>query len=85
MVLSLQAVCGKWQAMLFLSGKEVNRLYFTVTAGTFDLSLITLDGYRQGMSFSQLFIRKSLVSSNYRKQKGNPRYGKHWVQEDISV
>lgn len=44
-ILSLYAFCGKWQAALFPSEKEVNRLYFTVTAGPFDLSLITLDGY----------------------------------------
>lgn len=44
-ILSLQAVCGKWQAVLLPSEKEGNRLYFTVTAGPFDLSLITLDGY----------------------------------------
>lgn len=44
-ILSLHAACGKWQAALFPSEKEVNRLYFTVTAGPFDLSLITLDGY----------------------------------------
>lgn len=85
-ILFVWAICGKWHAVLFPGGKEVNRLYFMVTAQPFDLSLITLDGYLQECHF-QLFIFQTSCQFKLEKQKENPEftnvypeYGKHFIK-----